>query len=228
MITAEVERLWEEYLAAERVCVRQESMGALERFIEALLQLSSEVWHPWARGLAQRVVDEGDEIPVRFPLFRSVLFPALLAGVEKRLPGAARCLAGFAQVLYKSPSCLVQLPENLRSEYDLLERAIQDDPSDAASKLRLLKLMRSRFDYVLHELPAGVLYGHDGATLEECDELLNELYNYERLAAEVGAEEEDRELIADARFHIPAYQRYLQRNEGYRNYEEFLSVFKRA
>ena len=49
--------LWNEYLSAERVRVRQESLLALERFSEALLRLAPEVWQPWARELAMGVVD---------------------------------------------------------------------------------------------------------------------------------------------------------------------------
>ena len=87
--------------------------------------------------------------------------------------------------------------------------------------------MRSRFDYVLHELRTGVLYGHNGATAEECAELLHDLSAYERLSVDPGPEEEDRELIAEARFHIPAYQHYLSENR-FRSYEAFLAANERA
>jgi hypothetical protein len=88
--------------------------------------------------------------------------------------------------------------------------------------------MRSRFDYVLHELPAGVLYGDDGATIKECDQLLVELSDYERLAMELGGDNQDRELITDARFHIPAYRRYLLERDRHTNYESFLSRYDRT
>ena len=221
MLPAETERLWEDYLAAERVRIRQESLVALECFIRALLQSDSETWQLWARQIAHRIVDDGEDTPVRFPLFRSVLFPALHAGLESSVPGSARCLAGFAGLLYKSPSCSEQLPENLRSEYGLLLRAAQDNPNDVRVKKRLLSLMRSHFDYALHELPAGVLCGHDGASTGQCDELMEDLSAYERLALDFGVEE-DWELIAEARFHIPAYQRYLAERGRHANYEGFL------
>ena len=228
MIPAETERFWLDYIATERIRIRQESLCALDRFIDALLHLPPEVWHPWARQLARRIVDEGEDIPVRTPLFRTVIFPALLASMQNSVPGAARWLAGFAQLLYKIPSCTDQLPQNRRSEFDLLQQAVQDDPNDSLAKKRLLTLMRSRFDYVLHELPAGVLYGHDGATIEECDELLLELSDYERLAMELGGDNEDRELITESRFHIPAYRRYLSERGRHTNYEAFLSTHERA
>jgi hypothetical protein len=156
-------------------------------------------------------------------LFRRVIFPALLAGVQSRSSGSARWLAGFAHSLYKSPSCAEQLPENQRSEFCLLQQAIRDDPNDIPAKKRLLALMRSRFDYVLHELPAGVLSGPDSATIEECDELNAELSDYEQLAMELGEDEEDRKLIAECRIHIPAYRRYLSERGLHANYESFLS-----
>ncbi|MCW1921830.1 hypothetical protein OKA05_04655 [Luteolibacter arcticus] len=83
--------------------------------------------------------------------------------------------------------------------------------------------MRSRFDYALHELPLGVLYGHDGATIEECGELLEELEGYERLADQVG-HEGDRDLISKARFHIPAYRQYLEEHDRYTTYAQYLSL----
>jgi PAS domain-containing protein len=228
MIPAETERFWIDYIATERIRLRQESLGALDRFIDALLRLPPEVWHPWVRQLARRIVDEGEDIPVRMPLFRTVIFPALLADMQNSAPDAARLLAGFGQFLYKSPSCTDQLPQNRRSAFDLLQQAVQDDPKDSLAKKRLLSLMRSRFDYVLHELPAGVLYGDDGATIKECDQLLVELSDYERLAMELGGDNQDRELIADARFHIPAYRRYLLERGRHTNYESFLSRYDRT
>ena len=227
MIPAEIEQLWADYLATERVRIRQESLQALDRFINNLVQLPAEVWQPWARQLAQRVVDESGNTPIRIPLFRSVLFPALLAGLKKGAAGSARWLAGFSQLLYKSPACQQQLPEDQRTEFGLLLRAVLDDSNDARAKRRLLNLMRSHFNYVLHELPAGVLYGHDGATIEQCGELLEDLSSYERLANEIGLAG-DRELITKARFHIPAYRRYLLERARYTNYEQFLSTCDRA
>ncbi len=101
---------------------------------------------------------------MRMPLFREVLFPVLFAGYEKGERGCARWLAGFAQLLYNSPECLARLPEALRSEHGLLLRAIERDTDDSLSKQRLLRILRGRFEYALHELPAGVLYAADGAT----------------------------------------------------------------
>jgi hypothetical protein len=87
--------------------------------------------------------------------------------------------------------------------------------------MRLLQYMRSSFEYALHELPAGILYGQNGASIEECAELLNDLAVYERLSAEFGSGE-DREFILEASYHIPAYQRYLSERSRYSDFETFL------
>jgi len=224
MLPPEAERLWRDYVEAERIRIRPEYLSSLNHFIEALLPLPTAVWHPWARQLAQRIVEEDGEPPVRMPLFYSVIFPALRAGIESSSPGSARWLAGLAQHLYKSPQCAEQLPENLRHESGLLKQAIKDDPNDLRAKTQLLDLMRDRFEYVLHELPAGVLYGQNGATREQCIDLLVELADYIELAREIGETEEDRELISSARFHITAYRQYLSELGRHQNYEAFLAT----
>lgn len=224
MLPHEIERLWSDYVAAEKVRLRGEYLAALERFVPALLELPVEVWHPWALELARRIVDEKDDPPVRFPLFRAVLFPPLLDGVKNARPGAARWLAGLHNLLYKSPECMALLPPNRRYYSGLLQQAVQDDPGDMRSKRDLLESMRDDFDYALHELPAGVLYGNDGASSEECLLLLDDLSAYEKLAQEMGPTEDDRELMASARFHITEYRRYLLERPRHRNYEAYLEA----
>src|SRR5258708_19208251 len=98
-MSAETMQLWQDYLAAEGVRVRQQALGALEGFTDAMLKLPPDVWQPWARELAMQVVDEHEETPIRLPLFRTVIFPALRTGLEESIPGCARWLAGFAQLL---------------------------------------------------------------------------------------------------------------------------------
>ena len=180
-------------------------------FIAALLKLPVAAWHPLGARIGNACSRRrSKKIPVRrTTLSEQSFFPALHAGgLETSTPGTARWLAGFAQLLYKSPSCSEQLPEDQRSEHGLLLRAVSENPSDIRAKKRLRTLMRSGFDYVLHELPSGVLYGQNGATIAQCDELLAELSDYERLTQEVGYEGADPELVRDLAQFSPftAYQ----------------------
>lgn len=223
MLPAHLRVLWTEYLTTEQVRIRQQSMEALACFTTALQQLPSEVWHPWAVDLIRRLEDCEEDIPVRMPLFQIVLFPVLRDGIKTSTPNCARQLAKFSQLLYKSPTCSEQLPENLRTEYGLILEATRIDPADHRAQRHLLELMRSHFDYALHELPCGVLYGMNCADSDQCAELLKELDDYEKLANQLGPLEIDVDLIAEARFHIPNYQQYLSNPGNCNSYEQYLA-----
>ncbi|MCW1921829.1 hypothetical protein OKA05_04650 [Luteolibacter arcticus] len=84
MMPDETMELWDAYLASERIRIRHQSMEALERFINALLELPPERWHPWARDLAMRVIDGGDPTDIRLPM------------VETRPTSVYLCLGTFS------------------------------------------------------------------------------------------------------------------------------------
>lgn len=218
---------WDAYLAEERTGVRSLALTQLESFITELLLRPAAEWHPWAIEVATEVVDSSINLPVRMPLFRSVLFPALYAELCAGSPSAARLLAGFSQLLYHSQNCRDQLKPELQSEHGLILEAVRRDPKDSRAKHRLRAILRSRFDYSLHELPTGVLYGHNGATGEQCAEMIDELADYTKLCDDIGATETDTELIEKASFHLTAYQMYLLQRDSYASYPEYLTKHKR-
>lgn len=223
MLPERCEILWRAYLASETVRIHAQSIAALEAFIQELGTAPVEVRDRWAITLASRTVDHNDPTPVRMPLFRKVLFPVLLRGYQARLPGSARWLAGFAQLLYKSPECLANLPESARSAHGLLLAALEMDRNDALARGRLLHILRSRFEYALHELPAGVLYGQDGATAEQCDEMEEELLVFGSLIDACGTTVDDHDLLEESRFHIRAYREFLESRKPGDTYETFLA-----
>ncbi|HYH69016.1 MAG TPA: hypothetical protein VD866_30255 [Urbifossiella sp.] len=223
MLTAEQAALWAAYLHAEARAPRDQKLAALGTFLDALTTPSAD-WHPWARDLARRVIDERADLVIRTPLFALAVFPALLAGHRAGLPGCARWLAGLAQHLYRSPSSRVQLPEDEQTELGLLRAAVRVDPHDHDSRRRLVEHLAGRLRYSLHELPSGVLYGMDGATPEECRELLEgELDEFEALLAGGGPGPDYRGLVTDCRFHFRAYRAFLLNRERYRTYREYLT-----
>ena len=218
---------WDAYLAEERTGVRSVALTQLESFITELLLRPATEWHPWAIEIATEVVDNGIDLPVRMPLFRSVLFPALHAELVAGSASAARWLAGFSQLLYHSQNCRNELAPELQSEHGLILEAVRRDPTDSRAKHRLRAILQSRFDYSLHELPTGVLYGHNGATVEQCAEMIKELADYTKLCDDIGATETDTELIEEASFHLSAYQMYLLQRDSYANYPDYLTQHQR-
>lgn len=222
MLDSRLENLWDSYLAAERDGIRAVMMPALERFLDALLESPPEIWKPWARKIAADISDRAVETPMRFPLFQRVVLPALAEGVLRQEPGCARWLASFESLLLNSTEPL--LPPELRTSVALLAEAVRLDPSDDIARRRLIDRHASYLEYTLHEVPLGVLYGSDGASLNECEELLALLDEFKAHVAVMREETRYSELIRECEFHYNAYAAYLRRGPPYEGYKRYLDA----
>ena len=223
MLTIQQEQLWNEYLGVEASGTRDAKLRALESFVAHLTQSPLTDWESWARDLAERVVDRNEEIPIRMPLFRDVVFPALLKGHRDQLPGCARWLAGLSQHIYRATDCQRQLCDEEQTERGLLRAALLNDPSDQSSARRLIKVLADRLWFSLHELPAGVLYGMDGATADQCLELQEELKEFQDLVQQHDQLVSYQSLIADCQYHFRHYHAYLLRRDDFTSYSDFLA-----
>jgi hypothetical protein len=162
MLTDDQRKLWEAYEVAEGRAPRVQKLQALNAFLDALVISPPADWFPWARSIAEQVVDHGLNFVIRRPLFERAVFPALFAGYQARLPGTARWLAGLADHLLRNPRCREQLQPDEATELALLWAAIRHDPADRRSRLRVIDKIAYRLRYSIHEVPSGVLYGIDG------------------------------------------------------------------
>ncbi len=53
---------------------------------------------------------------------------------------------------------------------DLARSVLRQGPfSVSATKVKWLDRHRDWFEYATHEVPSGVLYSHEGATVDECN-----------------------------------------------------------
>lgn len=220
MLDERLQNLWDAYLVAERDRVRQSMMLALDRFIDALLESPPDLWKAWAKQLAEAVSDRGAETLVRFPLFRRVLLPALAEGVRQQEPHCARWLASFEALLLHSPT--PSLPPHLRTAVGLLNEALRLNPADTRARKGLIQRHAWLLEYSLHELPDGVLYGPNAASLKECEELLSLLHEFKHHVALTNQQERYAELLEECEYHYPAYARYLQTRQDGEGYELFL------
>ena len=215
-------RRWENYLATENSGTREAKLRTLNEFVEELLRSPEATWKRWALDLAARVVDERADVPVRRPLFERVLFPALAEALDARVPGSARWLAGLSQHLHRCRACMERLGHDRSSEWALLRAAAAQDPADGLSRRQLVRLIADHLRYTLHELPAGVLYGVDGATVDQCDELLAELEEFRALVAMEGQSHDYGQLMSEWGHHFRAYKRYLLERPAHQSYPRFL------
>lgn len=221
MLSTETQTAWTDYLAAEKEGARTLFLPRLERFIEAVLGEPYEVGREWVFELAADLSDRGVETPIRFPLFDQVLVPLLADGVLAEEPGCARWLAWFLQSFPGSKS-LDLLPENLRSPVALLIEALQLDPDDGIARRRLVEHYARYMNYTLHEIPSGVLYGNNGASRNECSELLALLGEFKAHVERLGEMERYADLIAACELHYNAWLAYYQSGSAGGSYAEFL------
>jgi hypothetical protein len=82
--------------------------------------------------------------------------------------------------------------------------------------VRLFGLLK----YAVHELPAGVLYGADGANAQQCAEWMADLNEFEALCGELGRDQAA--FIEDCRWHFEHYPHYLGRRRHFVNYQRYI------
>ncbi|MCF0093924.1 hypothetical protein [Micromonospora sp. MH99] len=80
---------------------------------------------------------------------------------------------------------------------------------------------RQWLDYAVHELPAGVLYGPDGATSGQCAEMLVALNEFAGVCARLWLDDHA-EFIEACRWHFDHYPHYLGRRRHFRDYATYI------
>lgn len=86
-------------------------------------------------------------------------------------------------------------------------------------KARYEKLLDA-LEYVVHELPAGVLFGADGASPKQCAELMADLNDFEKLCVEL--ERPQAEFIEACRWHFDHYPHFLGRRGHFTSYAQYI------
>jgi hypothetical protein len=158
-----------------------------------------------------------NDIIIRQQLFRHLIYPILSKQVEQNDIIAIKGLLRLDQLLI---SYRGYTKDAKYSSWILLEKGLSISPDDR----ELLELSESNTrNYListLHELPSGILYGTNGANIEECEELIEEIGKYELLCDKLQLDES--ELIQKCKYYYSAYKNYLSSNESYNSFPEYL------
>ena len=198
-----LDELWIEYRAAEGRGVRAEYLRALREFISAWQTAPATTRARWLTSYFEAGIIDSDR--VRTLLLEEVLLPELVA----------RARAGHECARRRTATLLERRPhERAWGAYHelgwrgLVDELLAASPGDEGLRRAALEQDLDYLRYTLHELPSGVLYGHDGASVAECDELLAWLDELEGSMRTL-ERAEYRPLIAEARRHYAAYRAYL-------------------
>lgn len=157
------------------------------------------------------------DITIRQQLYKHLIYPVLSEQVEQNNVNAIKELLKLDQHLVSYQG---YTKDYTYSSWQLLEKALAISPNDNDLLELYERKTRKYLNYTLHEIPTGVLYGADGATIEECDDLIKEIEKYEILCSKLQRDES--ELIQECKYYYPAYKNYLSVFKNYRNFNDYL------
>src|SRR6476659_7373984 len=112
-----------------------------------------------------------------------------------------------------------ELTGDYKYTYDqLIEKGLYLRPDDKELLENRELTLRSYIGMTLHELPTGVLYDTNGATIEECDELLKMLDYYTIICNKLQVDHSD--FINEARYYYQTYKTYLSVYKQYHGFKD--------
>jgi hypothetical protein len=160
--------LYEDYWALLAAGRRNEARSSLNAFIQSFRTFEER--EQWTRAfLATHAYGER----VRHEIYAEVIFPVLLAGSRRKDAWSLFWLAGTSENLSRMRRLHEQI--DFKGELAFLKEAYAADRSFSEVRKRLLKHLLNYFVYAGHEWPAGILWGLDGATVDQCAELMSEV-----------------------------------------------------
>ena len=162
------EALYREFVELSATGRKTEARERLNRFLNSFE--SFEEKQRWTREFLKRG-EFGHRI--RHEIYSEVIFPVLEHGLHE---GDSECivwLARTSQNLHDARELHQRI--GFLSESMLLRRAFAMRPQDGELKRLLLRRLLEWLSYCEHEWPLGILYGNNGATLAECEEIALEV-----------------------------------------------------
>ena len=102
-------------------------------------------------------------------IWRGVVFPFVKQEMEKN-PKAIKCLIQTIQNLYSDRTAHTEL--GWVTEDQLINKYLTFYPADEWANARKRDQLSKWLAHTIHEWPRGVLYDMNGATLEQCDEII--------------------------------------------------------
>ncbi|MBZ2164318.1 hypothetical protein [Alteromonas stellipolaris] len=142
---------------------------------------------------------------IRHELFVNLVYPTLKNGFYSEDYNSTLWLGKLIQNIYQTGKLFEELGG--LCEIDFYRKCYEIDPTQSeASKLLLVSLL-NWFSYCEHEWPSGILYGNNGATIEQCEEIRDEV----QFALTLPVEAQDKEFIAGFLTKLSEYEARLNK-----------------
>lgn len=198
---------WQHYEHTAERMLRRDTLQALDVFVTQWSLASQQERDNQLPGLALRLARS--EQRMHGPLLERVVVPELL---HMRAAGSVEAIWLLARLQYSYAGLRCWRQREIPWSDALLEEALRLDANYEPARSMLVTIRLRGMEYVLHELPSGVLFDHNGASAEQCAVLLQEL---NQLSTLMSAEErvDNTDFLQYARFHFDAYRRYRLQTE---------------
>jgi hypothetical protein len=159
--------LYEQFVSLKNLGKKAEAKVAIDTFIA-----SFESWEEKQVWVYSFLNSGGNGCRIRHEIYENLVYPVLLDGYLKGSVASIVWLARTASNLYtiKSPHALLKH----KTDFALFKEAYELEPSEEIGA-QLLNALLDWFHFSQHEWPAGILYGMDGANMEQCEEILQEV-----------------------------------------------------
>lgn len=161
---------YQNFLRFQSLGQKNKATKSLRDFIssfESIEEIDNWVW----ANLAD--LSSNSNARVRHEIFHELIYPVLKSGYNKGDFTSTLWLAKLIQNVYQ----MAKIHEELVgvSEMELLRKCHTLEPENNEVRLLLLECIVKVLQYSEHEWPRGILYSHDGATLEQCEEIAEEI-----------------------------------------------------
>ena len=223
-LTIELDQLWRRYVGLEAAGRRREAMDSLKLFIAEITPLSGMQCESFAgRVAAALAANRSAQFAVREPLFAAVIAPLLVRMWDSHDPRAARWLLAFDGSYRYRPASLAVWGDRDITPESIIARGLEHEPDARDLHARWVSLLAADFQYAVHEVPAGVLAGNRVATIEQCEEYLRDLAEFERRVELLGERERWQTKVEWWRRCFAGYRSYLQQRERWENFGAYLA-----
>lgn len=121
---------------------------------------------------------------IRHEIFVELVYPVLKRGYQAGDFKSTLWLGKLIQNIYQISKLHEEL--NYITDVQLYRKCFELNSEDNEVKSLLLQNIVQWLEYCIHECPSGILYGNDGATFEQCQEIREEvkfakkLYTYKK------------------------------------------------
>ncbi len=156
------------YVNAKDLGKKGQARLFLEQFVESFSTFEEKVeWTKWY------LENSTFGHTIRHEIYENVVFPVLLDGYHRGDTWSLRWLVKTDQNMNKADHLGKQIDH--KSALLMLKELYVSNPEDEETRSLLLERQIDWFQFSVHEWPAGILNGMDGATEEDCREILKDV-----------------------------------------------------